>query len=241
MTKARKTSRLFGLLALLAGLMAFSAIAAQAEPGAYWEVGGTKILNSGELLTEINARINTAHGILLTKSGLAVLEIDCTEISLDKGLLHQLGRATGRINFTSCITRLNGSEASKCRPHSPGAAEGTILTNSLEGLLKLHHPTLGDPEDVLELKPEAAAGGVFVTIELGSGKCAIKGANITGVGFVKDVFNEHILINEIEHSFVEFKFLSKLLYGGNSATTDGSARTFLEGAHLNQEWSGHPA
>jgi hypothetical protein len=69
MTKAFKASRLFGLLALLAGFMAFGATAAQAEPGAYWEVGGIKILSEGQLLTEINAKKDSPHIILLTTSG----------------------------------------------------------------------------------------------------------------------------------------------------------------------------
>ncbi|HMJ23296.1 MAG TPA: hypothetical protein VK513_15375, partial [Terriglobales bacterium] len=70
MTKAFKASRLLGLLALLAGLMAFSATAAQAEPGAYWEVGGTQIKDK-TLLPEIKAEKDSPHIIFLSTSGLS--------------------------------------------------------------------------------------------------------------------------------------------------------------------------
>ncbi|HMJ23295.1 MAG TPA: hypothetical protein VK513_15370 [Terriglobales bacterium] len=238
MTKAFKTSRLFGLLALLAGLMAFSATAAQAEPGAYWEVGGTQIKDK-TLLPSFNIRNDSPHIILLSKSGLATLEIDCTEFELFFGLLHELGRATGSIEFNGCITRLAGSEAPLCKPHSPATPEETIITESLEGLLKLHKPAAGGTEDVLELKPVNAAGP-FVKLNLGSGKCAIKGADLTGVIFLKDCKGLG-LTNEREHLFEEFKALTKLLYGANPATIDGSAWAFLTGAHAGELWSGHPA
>ncbi|HMJ23294.1 MAG TPA: hypothetical protein VK513_15365 [Terriglobales bacterium] len=236
MTKACKTSRLFGLLALLAGLMAF-ATAAQAEPGAYWEVGGTQIKDK-TLLPEVNAKKDTPHIIFLTKSGLSTLEILCTEILLTNGLLHELGRTTGRIHFEGCITRLNGSEATLCKPHTPGAAEGLILTEPLEGLLKLHILETGGTEDVLLLLP-VNAGMIILTLELGSGKCAIKGANITGEIVLKDC-KSLLLINELEHLF-EFHSLTKLLFGANPMTIDGSFWEFLTGAHKGQLWSGHPA
>ena len=237
MTKAFKVSRLFGLLALLAGLMAFSATAAQAEPGAYWEVGGTQIKDK-TLLPEINARKDTPDIIFLSKSGLSTLAIDCTDIAFRNGLLHELGRFTGSIHLTGCITKLNGSEAPLCKPHSPGAAEGLILTEPLEGLLKLHKPTAGGTEDVLELLA-VNAGMVFVTLEFGSGKCAIKGFNLTGTIFLKDCKGLG-LTNELEHLFEEHS-LTKLLWGANSMTIDGSFWVFLEGAHKGQKWSGHPA
>jgi len=238
MTKAFQVSRLFGLLALLAGLMAFSAAAAQAEPGAYWEVGGVQIKDK-TLLPEINARKDSPHGIFLTKSGLSTLEIDCTDIAFSSGLLHELGRITGSVSVTNCITRLSGSEAPLCKPHSPGAAEGTIQTEPLEGLIKLHKTATETKVGLLEVLA-VNAGMIFVTIQFGSGKCAIAGANITGTGFLKDCKGLG-LINELEHLFEEFKPLTKLLYGANPALIDGSAWAFLIGAHTGKLWSGQPA
>jgi len=237
MTKTFKASRLSSLLALLAGLMTFSATAAQAEPNAYWEVGGTQIKDK-TLLPEINAKKDTPAGTLLTKSGSSTLEIECTDIAVKSGLLHELGRATGSIHFSGCMTKLAGSLAPLCEPHSPGDPDGLIQTKPLEGLLKLHKPAAGGTEDVFELLP-VSADMIFATIELGLGKCAIKGANITGTALLKDCKGLG-LTNELEHLFEEDS-LTKLLYGANAAKTDGSAWAFLEGAHKGKLWSGHPA
>jgi len=236
MTKAFKVSRLFGLLALLAGLMAFSATAAQAEPGAYWEVGGTQIKDK-TLLPSINAEKDT-DATLITKSGLSTLELLCTDIAFKNGLLHELGRATGTIHYTGCTTKSGGVEQPNCVPHSPGNPEGLIETRPLEGLLKLHKPAAGGTEDVFELLP-VNAEMIFVSVELGSGKCAIKGANITGTVFLKDC-KELGLKNELKHLFEEHS-LTKLFYGANAATIKGSAWAFLTEAHKGQLWSGHPA
>jgi hypothetical protein len=239
MTKAFKTPRLFGLLALLVGLMAFSAVAAHAEPGAYWEAGGTKI-DGKTLLPEINAKKDTSNLTVLTKVGLSTLEILCTEIAFKSGLLHELGRFTGRIHFSGCITKLNGKEALSCVPHSPGAPEGLIETEPLEGLLKLHEPVAGGTEDLLELLP-VNASMLWYTLQYGSGKCTIgNNISVTGTLFLKDC-QSLLLSNELEHLFEEQKALSKILFGANPMTMDGSFWAFLTGAHEGQLWSGHPA
>ena len=244
MTKAFKASRLIGLLALLAGFMAFGAAAAQAEPGAYWEVGGTKIEGTSTLLPKINARKDTPHGTLLTKVGLSKVEILCEEIKFVNGLLHVLGRATGKIHFEKCETLLNGKAADACLPHSPTHSLGLIETNKLDGLLKLHshEGALEKEKDLFELLPET--GETFVTLTLGvegKNECSIgEKIPINGKLFLMDCNNQG-LVNLKEHLFEEQKTLSKLLFGGNPATIDGSAWAFLEGAHEGQLWSGHPA
>jgi hypothetical protein len=66
MTHAFKTLKPAGLLAIMLGLMAFSANAAQAEPGARWNVAGSPI---SSLLPKINAKLEGATIILLTTVG----------------------------------------------------------------------------------------------------------------------------------------------------------------------------
>ena len=250
MKNAFKASRLIGLLALALGLMAFSAAAAQAEPGAYWEVEfenkvtkkfeTTKILD-GTLLPEIQAKNDTAESVLLTKVGTSSVEILCKPIKFVGAKLHELGRATGKIHYEECITKLNGVEAARCKPKSIGASVplGLIETNALEGLIKLHELPGGTKDDVLELAPVAAAENKFVTLELGT-LCAIGNKfDITGKAFLEDCQHEG-LVNKVEHLFQEEKELSKLLFGGNAATIDGSAWGFLIGAHLGMKFSGHP-
>lgn len=245
MRHALKAPRLLGLLALLAGLMAFSATAAQAELNAKWLVNGTAI--SGSLLPTINAEKDTKHLIFLTKTGLGgstTLEILCTEIASKGGLLHELGKATGKIHFSNCETFLNGALATKCKPHSAGAAEGLIESEALEGLIKLHKLTAdGVVHGVVEVLP-VNAGMVFVAIKLGKevgSECSLAGASLTGTGFLWDCLENGKggSKDAIKHLFEEFKPLTKLLYGGNPATIDGSFWAFLTGAHVNQTWAGH--
>ena len=229
-----------GLFALVLGVMAFGTTAAQAEPGAFWKVNGTQI--SSTLLPEVKAEIDGPHGILLTKVGLSKVEILCTTIGFNTAKLHELGRATGKITFTGCITKLNGTTAAACVPHSPGAANGTITTNALDGLLKLHTLEGGAKDDLLELLPES--GTVFVTIVLGKAapeknECAIgEKFDITGPAFLKDCQNEG-LVEKVTHLFEEGP-LTALKFGANAATIDGSAFASLVGAHVGMKWSGWP-
>jgi hypothetical protein len=236
MRKAFKASRLIGLLALLAGFMAVSATAAQAETNAFWLVNGVKLASG--LNPTINAKSET-EGILLTKVGLSKVEILCTEIKFVGATLGLNGGAKGKIHFqspTGCITKLNGTEASACKPKSPGASLGLIETNALTGLIVLHTLENGTKDELVELKPEEA-GKPFATLELGA-SCAIGTKfDITGTFFIKDCKGEG-LVDKVEHLFEEGP-LSKLLFGANPMTIDGSSFMFLTGAHAGMTFAGH--
>jgi hypothetical protein len=230
MRKAFKASRLMGLLAIVLGLMAFGTTAAQAEPGAHWNVENNAI--AGELLPVLEARKETA-ATLLTKVGASAVEIVCTEIKFVGAKLHELGRATGKIHYEGCTTKLNGNLANNCKPKSTGATAGLIETGALEGLIKLHEGTV----DLVKLSP--TTGLVFVTIELGA-LCAIGNKfDISGHAYIKDCLNLG-LKEEVEHLFEEGP-LTALLFGANAATIDGSAFGFLGGVHKGMTFSGHPA
>jgi hypothetical protein len=243
MKKAFKASRLMGLFALALGLMAFSATAAQAEPGAHWNVNGSEY--KSPLSVELQATLENNHSVLLTKVGLSKVEILCEKIEFRDALLQELGRVLGRIHFDKCKTKLNGSVAAACVPHSPGASNELILTNFLLGLIKLHTPAVGSKVDLLELTPENEKGEpitVFVTLVLGKAapeknECAIgEKFDITGKAFLKDCLEEG-LVEKTTHLAVEGP-LSALLFGANPATIDGSANVFLTGAHSGMNWSG---
>jgi hypothetical protein len=242
MTKAFRASRLMGLLALAFGLMVFSATVAQAEIGAHWRVNGATI--SSALLPEIQADLENKDGILLTKVGLAKVETLCTSLRYVNAKLHELGRATLKIHFEGCITKLNGALANACVPHSPGAANGLIETNALKALIKLHEPSAGVKIPVVELLPEA--GETFVTLIQGKAapeknECADgEKFDIKGVLFFEDCLGKGETELEV-HLTQEQKSLSKLLYGANPATLDGSANNFLAGAlHKGLSFSGIP-
>jgi hypothetical protein len=240
MRKAFRTSRLMGLFAIVFGLMAFGATAAQAELNAYWLVNGTDI--GTKLLPEIQAKDDVLDGVpihhtLLTEVGASNVEILCLDISFKGAKLHELGRATGKIHYNTCVTKLNGNLANNCKPKSPGATAGLIETNALDGLIKLH--TLGDlkKDELVELLP--TEGNKFATLELGV-LCAIGSKfDITGKFFIKDSQDEG-LVDLKEHLFEEGP-LSALLFGTNAATIHGSGVGFLVGPHIDMTFAGHAA
>jgi hypothetical protein len=232
MRTALNAPRLLGLLAIVAGAMAFGATAAQAEPGAYWLVNGTDI--GTELLPTIQA-VKETPTRLLTKVGASTVEIECQEIKFVGGKLHKLGQVTGKTHYEGCITRLNGNLANNCKPKSPGATAGLIETNALHGLLKLHKLADGTKDELLELLP--VEGTSFFTMELGV-LCAVGNKfALTGTLFHKECKNEGLVDKEI-HLFEEGP-LSQLLFGSNAMTIDGSFFVFLSGAHAGMNFAGH--
>jgi hypothetical protein len=245
MKKAFRASRLMGLFVLALGVMAFSATAAQAELGAFWSVNKEAGKPVNQVTNALNVRVQAAivgkHAILLTKVGLSKVEILCTTITFVDALLKELGGATGKIHFEGpCVTLLNGAAASACVPHSPGAANGLIETNALDGLIKLHTTGAGTKVDLFELLP--TSGSVFVTLILGKAaplpnECAIgEKFDITGTAFLKES-QEEGLVERTKHEFEEGP-LSELFFGANHATIDGKALASLAGTHAGFLWSG---
>jgi hypothetical protein len=228
-----KASRLIGLLAVALGLMAFSATAAQAEPLAYWEVEGTKIEGTSTLLPTVQAKNDTTHSTLLTKVNGQPINVLCGPIKFVGAKLHTLGRATGKIHYEGCTIEFDHVLATRCKPHSPGAAAGLIETGALEGLSKLHS---SGTIDLVKLSP--VTGLTFVTLELGALCAVAERVDITGHVYLKECSNEG-LVNKVEHLFEEGP-LTELFFWGNPATIDGSAWGFLEGAHVGMKFSGHP-
>jgi hypothetical protein len=248
MAQALRASKVMGLCAIVFGLMAFSASLAQAEPGAHWNINKAEL--KSPLLPEIQvteletlAATGTKVGILLTKVGLSTVAISCTEIKFVDGLLHELGRATGKILFSGCSVAIAGKPAPECVPMSANEEEGSnnILTNTLEGLIKLHklEPS-GTKDDLLELLPETPKEKSelpFVKLLFGKSCGILNEADITGTVFLKDCKNLG-LVEEVTHLIEEEPSLTKLFYGGNKATLDGSAKVGLAGAHKGLTWSG---
>ncbi|MDX6602303.1 MAG: hypothetical protein QOF13_1505 [Solirubrobacterales bacterium] len=231
MRKTFKASRLMVLVAIVFGVMAFGGTAAQAEPGAHWNVNGNSI--SSALKVEGQGETESS-GAFLTTVGASKIEISCTSIKAVNVLLGELGSGSGKGHVEGCTTKLNGSLAKNCKPKSPGATSGLIETNTLDALIKLHTLEGGAKDDLVELLP--TTGTAFVTVELGP-LCAIGNKfDITGKAFVKDGTNEG-LVDKIKH-LVEEGPLTALLFGSNAATIDGSAFVFLVGAHEGMTVSG---
>jgi len=240
MAYAFKRARLICILVLLVGLMTVSVTAAQAETGAYWEIGLSKEIKGST--PEFNSKIEGSNVVLLTKVGVSKVEIVCTTIKTWAiNSLEKFGSWTGQVHYEGCITKVNGATSGPCKPHSPGALEGLVETNTLDGLIVLHETGAGSKVDLFELL--GFAGAPLVTVRLGNefeSECAIgEKINVTGKVFLKDA-QEKGLTNQKEHLVVEGP-LSKLFFGSNAATIDGSALVFLRGEYEGFNWSGHPA
>lgn len=242
MKKALRASRLIGLLVLVLSLMGISATAAQAEVGAHWNINKAEYKTG--LTVEVGTKLVGSFGTLLTKVGLTKVEILCTTLSFKDALLKVLGGASGKIHFEGCITKLNGGAAAgACKPHSPGATEGLIETNLLDGLIKLHTPEVGGKVDLLELLPTKVGETTppFVTIVMGKevgSECSIGAKfDITGPAFLKDSKGEGLV--ELKEHEVEEGPLTKLLFGANAATIDGKALASLSDTeHKGMTFSG---
>ena len=245
----KKASRFAGLMLVLAlGVMAFGATAAHAETNAKWLINTTATttaLKAQVQVTELEtlAATGVKEGILLTKTGLTKVEILCTAMKFVDALLTEKGGATGKIHFEGCVTKLNGGAAAgACKPHSPGHPEGLVETNALKGLIVLHEPKAGEKVDQLELTP--VSGEDFVILKMGSevkSECSI-GAEflIGGKAFLEANTVGEGLEEKVEHLFKEAPTLTKLFFGTNPATIDGSAKAKLIGTHEGMNWSGQP-
>jgi len=235
--------RLFGICAVVLGLMAFSA-GAQATVGSKW-----LILNINGELREA-ATLPAAIG-LVKDSSVYVLHTEilkikvlflCREIkAVNAKLLAEgsVGKGPGEVKeskilFSECDTDLNGGLAPECTPVDPEDGSGFIVTKPLHGLLILG--TAG--EDLLKVLPDV--GETFAHIVLPV-TCPI-GTLVPVIGKLnlKDCENlalTHLVKHLIEQGpGTELWAISKT--EEHKATFLGSAWAFLTGLHQALGFSG---
>jgi hypothetical protein len=283
MVRSRLGLKALGICAALLGLMAVTAGSAQAEPTAFWSVvspGGTLTkITTEALLPEIQVKEIEElkdekdpgkHAVLLTTIGAAntPIAILCTGAELENAAgtgppkLLKEGSLLGKAKFTGCITKLKGATSAPCKPHSKGAAEGTILTELAKGLIKLHTLIIEEEiekvkvkleikDDTVLLFPENSKGEqttTFVTIILGVegelNECSVgEKLPVEGELVITDCGidpNKSFLEEKEDHLIEEFKGLQLLHFGLRPATIDGSAIVHLVGAHAGFKWAGTP-
>jgi len=245
---------LLGLCAMVFGLMAFTATAAQAEVGAKWllaKADGTLIPflpatvqleaeTEGVLHSEI-LKIKTlflckkleAINAKLQEEGIIGKEV----ITNAKGLKE--GRKS-QVKFTECTTDLNGAAAPECTPEAEGV-KGVIVTKLGHALIKLHE-LAGVKDDVLKILPDE--GETFATIVLPAA-CPI-GTSVPVIGSLALKDCENLALTHLVKHLVEaFTPLTELWTISKTeehkATLLGSAWGFLIGEHLGLKFSGDPA
>src|SRR6187399_733876 len=198
---------LLGLCAMVFGLMAFSASAAQAEVGAKW-LFAEKEPNSGLipfLEAEVGLETDTT-AVLHTKiAGVSVLYL-CPIIEALNVILKANGSIGegASIDFLNCVTHLNGVLSKVCEP-----VGGVIKTNKGHGLIILHKLASGTVDDLLKILPDDVINGkgekvkseTFATIEMGE-ECSI-GTKVPVIGSatLKDcegLFLKHLVKHLIE-------------------------------------------
>jgi hypothetical protein len=252
MVRSRLGLKVLGLCALALGLMAFASSAAQAEVGAHWNI----IKANGELLKiELGSTLlpkleikeiesNTAELLFTTKGGTKVA-ILCTAAHFDEAggglLIAHGGLSLGRILFLGCITKLNGTLSSACKPKTTGKALGEILTEKGTGLI-----VLNGTEENVKITPDS--GKLFAKLEMGL-ECSIgEIVNVetkeAGQGlWIKDCGgNASFLEEKVEH-LIEESGTKGLIALGQPATIDGSAWVRLDVGteHKGLKWGGTPA
>jgi hypothetical protein len=239
---------LLGLCAVVFGVMAFSASAAQAETNAKWLIltSGGVHKTGAELpaLIQIKELEGNTASLLTTVLGIA-FELLCTSASFEENvqIIANGSLSHGRVVFHGCITKLNGVQNNKCTPKAGGAAPGLILTNKLKGLIVLHklEPS-GTLDDLIRIEP--LEGETFATFNMGA-ECPIgELIPIRGKLYLEDSQNA-FLIHQVTHLVREFDPLTHLwvlsLTFEHEAKIDGSAIVALTGAHEGLKWSGDPA
>jgi hypothetical protein len=245
MVRSRLGLKVLGLCALALGLMAFVTSAAQAEVNARWKVAGVDVTGATEVATEIKSIEGNTASLLFTTKGGTKVTILCTDAKFDEGgkLIKEGGLSLGRILFKGCVTLLNGTLSSACKPKGGGAPVGEVLTEKGKGLIVLD-VVGGVTEEYVKITPDS--GTLFSTLQLGA-ECSIGEtvkveAKAAGEGlWIKDAATETktskelFLTESTTHLIVEA--LQGLIALGQPATIDGSAIIGLTGGAA---FSGRP-
>jgi hypothetical protein len=233
----------FGLLAISAmvlGLMAISVASAQAVKPE-WMVNGVNLTNN-TLLPEVQIKeieklpgTEERHLVLLTEILKDKVEILCPEAKLVNVKLNGTGGTTeGQVHFNGCVTKINGTVNTSCKPHSVGAEAGLIITEKGLGNIVL------GTGSVPELLIKSQVGETFVTLLMNEACPIGEKVPIKGEFLIKDC-NNKFETEEVEHLIEEGPGTHLFVISDtaeHAAKIDGSAWIRLVGAHLGLKWSG---
>jgi hypothetical protein len=256
MNEVRFQFKVLGLCALLAGLMAF---VGSTQAGANWVLINSKgeLVQVGNpsdiLLPEVqiieieelkDAKDPGKHLVLLSEVAKVKIAKLCTGMELQNAAgtgapkLLLGGEVLGKVTFTGCILKINGTTSPACRPHTKGSPEGTVKTELVKGLTK---------GSSLSITPENSEGKSiesFATIILGAegagNECSI-GEKLPIIGEIlltdcQELFGTEQASHLMQASASELWVLSKTTE--HKMTVDGSALLSLTGEHKGLKWAG---
>jgi hypothetical protein len=244
MTKRRLG--LFGLWAIVFGLMTFSAAGAQAEEGAQWlfaEKEGTEPVPFLEASLKFEAETyesGLSFVLHIEIEGKKIL-IWCGSGSSENIVLKANGSIGkgAKIIFNKCSVTINGVAKPECEPNIGQANQGVISTQALHALLELRELGGGFTDVVATFSPdENEVWAAYKT----SIKCPIgPGLTIFGSLELRDC-GEVLSIPMSKHLFEPYPADGGLWVlkhtAEHSIVVLGSWWAFLTGAHEGLKWSG---
>jgi hypothetical protein len=240
MIRSRLGLKALGMCALVLGLMAVWAGAAQAEEtGGNWTyknaAGELKTFEGALAEPELGGEIEPGTvGVLDSKVlGGSLLKYECKKFTVVKGSKLQAGgKAIGSLVFTECETFINSVLNKNCNPEA-----GTITTKEIKGVMLLHK--LGDGTIHKILIAEPVTGTTFATVK-SSEACSI-GLNVP-IGGKFAIIPSNPTTHEVKHLITEFAALTHLFVISDTvehkATITGSALAFLSGTHVGLNFAG---
>ncbi len=250
MIRSKLGLKALGMCALVLGLMAVWAGAAQAEEtGGSWTYleKGTAVLKTFEGLLaepEIDGKIEkdgtgAPIPVVLHAEALEGTKVlyECKAFTVSNGSkLKPNGIVLGRLTFEECDTFLNGVLSKPCVPK-----EGKVTTNLIKAQMLLHKLAGGTIDKILIAEGETEGGGAanFATIE-STATCALGIKVPVGGKFAIEPLNP--TTHEVEHLIKEFAPLTHLWILSDTpehaSRILGSAWAFLEGADAGLKFAG---
>jgi hypothetical protein len=243
MIRSRLGLKALGMCALVLGLMAVWAGAAQAEnTGGSWtyELAGALKTFEGVLAEpSIGGELEPGEAVLHAEVlGGTKLLYDCAELKVVEGKLKANGVVLGRLVFHSCKTLLNGATSANCAPNAKGIHPGLIETNLIKGQMLLHKLASGAVDKIVVAEPDEV-GGSFAFVE-SSAACSIGLKVLIGGKFA--IQDQQPSTHLEVHLINEFLPLTDLFVISKTAEHKaeilGSAKAFLTGAHATYKWAG---
>jgi hypothetical protein len=234
---------MLGLCAMVFGILAFNATAAQAAK--QWLFAEKEPKSGLIAFLEAEVELEKDKGIILvlhTEISKTKVLFLCTTISASGIKLTAGGNTNtgGIIIFSGCKTDLGGSPSAPCVPKNKGTEEGVIVTKPLHSSLVTHELAGGVKDDLLSVLPDT--GETFVTMEMGS-ECAI-GQKVPVIGKMTFKDCEGLALSHLVKHLLEIGPLTELWtiskHKEHVATILGSFWAFLKGAHAGIKFSGDP-
>jgi hypothetical protein len=237
---------LLGLCAVVVGMMAMSASAAQGATLSWLILNAAKTVAT-ELSAELAGKIDSTHLTLDGEVAGLKVAITCTAFTLKGVEIVPVGKLNekGKVVFTGCKVYKTAplSEEYKCTVKTAGAAAGTVETNEGKGELVLHELAGGGKEVLTKITALAGLEGTFATLRFEGAECVLPELNqVHGTLYLKDC-QGFATTHKLEH-LVEQGPLTSLYIGGHSAKQLevtkilGSAWIFLAGVvHKGLDWS----